>query len=134
MPSLKELKLAQKSLSQQQQVISELDAVIKDIDRAEKTITDLQTELAAATARYPSPRTTRQDVDYLTELLRCANKKLAWEKQIASLQKRTPALLDRLFALIDDPVNPPNDKARAEMLRVLDGVRDAMERLQSVKL
>src|ERR1051326_8887266 len=129
MPSLKELKLAQKSLSQQQQVISELDAVIKDIDRAEKTITDLQTELAAATARYPSPRTTRQDVDYLTELLRCANKKLAWEKQIASLQKRTPALLDRLFALIDDPVNPPNDKARAESLRVLDGVRDAMERL-----
>ncbi|MEY2466149.1 MAG: hypothetical protein QOD03_670, partial [Verrucomicrobiota bacterium] len=41
--SLKEIRLAEKSLIQQQQVVSELNTIIGDIERCEKTILDLQT-------------------------------------------------------------------------------------------
>ena len=90
MLSIKDLKLAEKSILLQQEVVTELNTLVRDIERAEKTILDLQTELGAVNTRYPTPRTTRQDIGYLTDLLKCANKKLAWEKQIASMQKRTP--------------------------------------------
>jgi hypothetical protein len=83
--------------------------------------------------KYPSPRTTRQDIAYLTDLLKCANKKLAWEKQIASMQKRTPATLEKMAQLLNDPKNPPADAMRVGMLQALQGVQAAMERLQSVK-
>src|SRR5215467_4050801 len=99
MPSLKDLKLAQKTAQRHQQVISELKSLVKDIERCEKTMIALKTELEAANAKYPMPRTTRDDVAYLTALLDCAKKKLAWEKQIVSLQKRTPELTRELMGL-----------------------------------
>ena len=133
MQSTKDLKLAQKSVVLQQQVISELNTLVQDIERCEKTIVDLQNELAAVNAKYPSPRTTRQDIGYLTDLLKCANKKLAWEKQIASMQKRTPATLEKMARLLDDPKNPPSDAMREQMLRALQGVQAAMGRLQNMK-
>ena len=133
MPSLKDLKLAEKSVVRQQEVVSELETLVRDIERCEKTIMDLQSELAAVNARYPSPRTTRQDIGYLTDLLKCANKKLAWEKQIASMQKRTPATLEKMAQLLNDPKNPPVDVMRVEMLRALQGVQAAMARLQNMK-
>ena len=134
MSSLKQLKQLEKSALQQQQVIQELKTIVKDIERCEKTIHDLQRELTAVNSRYPVPRTTREDIAYLTDLLKCANKKLAWEKQIASLQKRTPALLDRIANLINDPSAAGGDAARAAMLASLQKVQAAMERLQSVKV
>jgi hypothetical protein len=134
MSSLKQLKLSAKSAVQQQQVIAELNAIVKDIERSEKTIGDLQNELNAANSKYPTPRTTREDIGYLTELLKCANKKLAWEKQMASLQKRTPAVLEKMSGLLNDPKNPPPDEVRIEMLRALQSVQAAMERLQNVKV
>ena len=133
MQSIKDLKQAEKSAGLQQQVVSELNALVRDIERCEKTIVELQNELGAVNAKYPSPRTTRQDIAYLTDLLKCANKKLAWEKQIASMQKRTPATLEKMAALLNDPKNPPADDMRAEMLRALQGVQAAMERLQNTK-
>jgi len=133
MPSLKDLKLAEKSVVRQQEVVSESETLVRDIERCEKTIADLQSELAAVNARYPSPRTTRQDIGYLTDLLKCANKKLAWEKQIASMQKRTPATLEKMAQLLNDPKNPPADAMRVEMLRALQGVQAAMARLQNMK-
>lgn len=117
----------------QQQVVMELNTLVRDIERAEKTILDLQTELVAVNAKYPSPRTTRQDIGYLTDLLKCANKKLAWEKQIASMQKRTPATLEKMSQLLNDEKNPPADEMRAMMLQALHGVQSAMERLQGMK-
>jgi len=66
-------------------------------------------------------------------LLKCANKKLGWEKQIASMQKRTPTTLDRMAQLLNDPKNPPADEMRANMLQALQGVQAAMERLQNMK-
>ena len=133
MQSAKDLKLAQKSVVLQQQVVSELNTLVEDIERCEKTIVDLQNELGAVNAKFPSPRTTRQDIAYLTDLLKCANKKLAWEKQIASMQKRTPATLEKMAVLLNDPKNPPGDDMRAEMLRALQGVQAAMERLRNMK-
>lgn len=133
MQSTKDLKQAQKSVVLQQQVISELNTLVGDIERCEKTIVDLQNELAAVNEKYPSPRTTRQDIAYLTDLLKCANKKLAWEKHIASMQKRTPATLEKMAALLNDPKNPPADETRAQMLGALQGVQAAMERLQNMK-
>lgn len=133
MQSIKDLKLAEKTVVRQQHVVSELNTLVRDIERCEKTIVDLQNELAAVNAKYPSPRTTRQDIAYLTDLLKCANKKLAWEKQIASMQKRTPDTLEQMAALLNDPKNPPADAMRIEMLRALQGVQAAMERLQNIK-
>ena len=133
MSSIKDLKLAEKSVWLQQQVVSELNTLVRDIERCEKTILDLQSELTTVNAKYPSPRTTRQDIGYLTDLLKCANKKLAWEKQIASMQKRTPATLEKMAQLLNDPKNPPPDTMRAEMLRALQRMQGAMERLQGMK-
>ena len=133
MQSIKDLKLAEKSVVLQQQVVSELNTLVRDIERAEKTILDLQTELAAVNSRYPSPRTTRQDIGYLTDLLKCANKKLAWERQIASMQKRTPATLEKMALLLNDQKNPPTDTMRVQMLQALQGVQAAMARLQNMK-
>ena len=133
MSSIKDLKLAEKSVVLQKQVVSELNTLVRDIERCEKTILDLQSELTAVNANYPSPRTTRQDVAYLTDLLKCATKKLAWEKQIASMQKRTPATLQKMAELLNDPRNPPADAMKVEMMRALQGVQGAMERLQGMK-
>lgn len=133
MQSIKDLKLADKSIALQREVVSQLNALVSSIERSEKTIVDLQNELVAVNAKYPSPRTTRQDIAYLTDLLKCANKKLAWEKQIANMQKRTPATLERMAQLLNDPKNPPADEMRAQMLRALQGVQAAMERLQNMK-
>jgi NAD-dependent oxidoreductase involved in siderophore biosynthesis len=133
MSSIKDLKLAGRSVVLQQEVVSELNTLVRDIERCEKTILDLQGELTEVNTKYPSPRTTRQDVAYLTDLLKCANKKLAWEKQIASMQKRTPATLEKMAHLLNDPKNPPADAMRVEMLRALQGVQAAMERLQGLK-
>jgi hypothetical protein len=133
MTSIKDLKLAEKSLVLQQQVVGELNTLVKDIERCEKIILDLQTELNEVNTKYPSPRTTRQDVAYLTDLLKCAQKKLAWEKQIASMQKRTPATLQKMAQLLNDEKNPPADAMKVEMMKALQGVQMAMERLQGLK-
>ena len=134
MSSLKNLKLAQKAVIQQQEVIRELDALVDDIERCETTIVALKSELEAVNERHKNRKTTREDIAYLTDLLKCANKKLTWEKHIASLQKRTPATLERMSRMINDPKNPPSDELRAAMLKSLQGIQQAMERLQAVKV
>ena len=132
MSSLKDLKLAQKAANEQRQVISELQTLVKDIERAEKTIVGLKGELESVNSKYQGQRNTREDVAYLTALLDCAKKKLAWEKNIASLQKRTPQVLEKMSKLIHDPQNPPTEESRTNMLGSLQAVQAAMERLQSV--
>jgi len=134
MLSPKQLKLAEKSALEQRQVISELNTLVKDIDRCEKTITGLKSELEAVNLKHQGRRTTREDIAYLTDLLECAKKKLAWEKQMGSLQKRTPAILETMTRLMNDPQAPPAEETRAEMLRALQNIQAAMERLNQVKV
>lgn len=132
MSSIKDLKLEQKAALQHQKLISELSTLVRDIERCEGTMANLKAELETAKAKYPSPRTTRDDVAYLTALLECAKKKLAWEKQIASLQKRTPEVLQQMTDFLNDVKNAPNEANRARMLECLQSVQVAMERLQAV--
>jgi hypothetical protein len=42
--------------------------------------------------------------------------------------------MEKLTQVMDDPKNPPSDQTRAELLRALQGVQSAMERLQSAKI
>jgi hypothetical protein len=130
MSSLKQLKLEEKSAVLQQRVIFELNAIVKDIERSEKTISALKRELEAVNVKYQGPRNTREDIAYLTGLLECAKKKLAWEKQIASLQKRTPSLMEQMAGIMNDPKNPPAPETRDQMLRALKSIQSAMERLE----
>jgi chromosome segregation ATPase len=132
--SLNRLKLEKKGLARQQQVISAVNTLVQDIERCEKTITDLKTELETVNLKHQGRRTTRDDIAYLTDLLECSKKKLNWEKHMASLQKRTPEILKEMSELINDPKNPPPDQVRAEMLRALQGVQAAMEKLHGVKV
>lgn len=134
MPSLKQFRQLDKNAAQQQRVIAELNDLAKDIERCEKTISTLQAELISITAKQPEKRTTREDIDYLTALLKCANKKLVWEKNISSLQKRLPVVLEKMSTLIDQPQAAGDDHLRTDMLRALQVVQAAMERLQNAKV
>jgi hypothetical protein len=131
MSSLKQLKHEEKHVALQRQAIAELNSIAADIERSEKTILALNRDLQAVNAKFQGPRDTRQDVAYLTSLLECAKRKLAWEKQIASLQKRTPPLMERIGALMNDPQAPPSTELREQMLGALQAIQAAMERLQA---
>ena len=66
MLSLKQIKLAEKRALQQGEVVSELKTLAKDIVRCEQTIRGLKNNLESVNAKYPNPRTTRDDIAYLT--------------------------------------------------------------------
>ena len=131
MSSVRQLKLEEKAAALQRQVVAELNAVVRDIERSEKTIVALNQELEVVNTKYRGPRTTREDVAYLTSLLECAKRKLAWEKQISSLQRRTPPLMERMSAILNDPTGPPPQQVQEQMMTALRSVQAAMERLQA---
>src|SRR5258708_18438463 len=79
--------------AEHQRLLAELKELAVSVNRCQETVTSLMTELNAANEKFQGQRSTSQEVEYLTILLACAKRKLAWEKQIASLQKRAPALL-----------------------------------------
>lgn len=132
MVSLKQIKQDEKNRSREQQLIGELNSISEDIERCEGTLTKLTGDLEAVNARFQGPRTTRQDVEYLTGLLDCAKRKLAWEKQLASIQKRTPEALDRMAKLLGDSQAAPVEVGRMELLQALKRVQASMERLQKL--
>jgi chromosome segregation ATPase len=132
MSASKQIKESQRAAQRHQELVAELQELVQDIARCEKTIAALQAELNENSQKYAGPRTTKQDVEFLTVLLDCAKRKLAWEKQIASLQKRTPELLERMTSFLNDPVNPPSNETRAQILESLQAVQATMERLQSI--
>src|SRR5436190_24397442 len=132
MSASKQLKESHRAAQKHLQLIAELQELVNDITRCEKTISALQGELNENNKKFAGPRTTKQDVDFLTVLLDCAKRKLAWEKQIASLQKRTPELLERMTSFLNDPVNPPSNESRAQILESLQAVQATMEKLQTI--
>lgn len=132
MVSLRQIKQDEKSKAREQQLIAELNSISQDIERCESTLTKLTGDLETINARYQGPRTTRDDVEYLTGLLDCAKRKLAWEKQLASIQKRTPEALERMAKLLGEAQNAPADASRMELLQALKRVQATMERLQKM--
>ncbi len=131
--SLKQFKASEKNAAQLQTVLQDLNHLVADIERCEKTILDLKNDLEAVNLKHKDRKSTREDIAYLEDLLKCANKKLTWEKHIASLQKRTPALLEEVVKVVNDPNAAPDPDTRANVLRSLQAVQGAMERLQNVK-
>lgn len=132
MSAEKQLRESHRAAQKHLQLIAELQELVQDITRCEKTITTLQAELNETNQKFSGQRTTKQDVEFLTALLDAAKRKLAWEKQIASLQKRTPELLERMTSFLNDPVNPPSNDARVQILESLQAVQATMQRLQSI--
>jgi septation ring formation regulator EzrA len=126
----KEYKLAAKSVSKQHQVASELQALLASVEKAERTITELKTELEQVNRTYQVRSSTQEDIDFLTALLKCAQKKLGWEKQVASIRKRAPVLMTDLTAILNDPKNPPSEASCASLLEAMQQVKAAVERLE----
>jgi hypothetical protein len=133
MASSKALKLARKSVLQQRDMLQDLEALVKSIERGEKMIFELKEEMDAVNATHGDRKTTREDIAYLEDLLRCAKKKLAWEKQMESLSRRIPEALAQVTAVMNDPRNPPADDIRAHVLGSLQKVQAAMARLEEAK-
>jgi hypothetical protein len=114
--------------AERRRVLDELKQLAVDIERCQETISSVMAELDATNAKYQGERATRQEVEYLTVLLACAKRKLAWEKQIASLKKRAPALLESMAGIMNDRDHPPTEELKAEMLRSLQIVQAALAR------
>jgi hypothetical protein len=134
MATPKELKLEQKIAVQHQEIIVELQALVKDIERCETTINALKIELEGVNSRHSKRGSTQEDIDYLEDLLKCAKKKLVWEKQMASLQKRTPLLMQEVEKLVNHPQSHPNDETQSKLMQSLQAVQGAMQRMQNVKI
>jgi len=96
------------------------------------TITELKGELELVNKSHRERRTTQEDIDYLNALLKCAHKKLSWEKQVASLRKRVPETMQQIAAVMEDPKNPPNEAMCATLLEALQQSKAAMDRLEQV--
>jgi hypothetical protein len=134
MGSSKSLKLARKSALLQKDVLTELEALMKSIARGEKMIVELKEEMELVGTKHRDRKTTQDDIAYLEDLLRCAKKKLAWENQMASLAKRTPELLAKVSGIMNDPLHPPDEEVRMGIMRALQSIQAAMERLEQAKV
>lgn len=119
----------------QAEALSELEALVKSIERAEFLLADLKRDTEAMNAKHQRdrPRTTREDIAYLEDLLKCARKKLAWESQMEKLATRTPEVLATVSSVMNDAQNPPPDQLRQDVLGLLQKVQAAMGRLDAAK-
>jgi uncharacterized protein YoxC len=134
MSTPRQLKIEQQVASQQRGLIGELQALVKDLERAEKTVSSLKAELGGVNERHANRTTTQHDIAYLEDLLACARKKLVWEKQIASLQKRTPELMQRVESLVNHPQSNPDQQMQDSLMHSIKEVQAAMQRLNESKL
>jgi len=128
------LQKAQIKAAERRRILGEMQQFAVSIDRCQESISSVMVELKAANEKYSGLRSTRQEVDYLTILLDCAKRKLSWEKQIASLKKRAPELLEAMTGIMNDKEHPPTDELKGEILRSLQVVQGALQRLQAQEL
>lgn len=119
--------------AERRRVLNEVNQMAASIARCEKTITSVMTDLQVINTKYRGTRSTREEVEFLKVLLDCAQRKLAWEKQIASLKKRAPAIVEAMTKIMGDKEHPPSEELQAEMLRSLQAIQGALQRLQAVE-
>jgi len=134
MSTSRQIKEEQRVAAQQKGLIGELQALVKDIERCDKTVQGLRGELQEVNQRHAGRSTTQDDIAYLEDLLACARKKLVWEKQIGSLQKRTPELMQRVETLVNHPNSNPDEETRNALMSSLTEVQASMRRLNEVKI
>ena len=118
--------------AERRRAVADLNQLATDIARCEKTITSVMADLKNINEKYQGTRSTRQEIEFLKVLLDCAKRKLAWEKQIASLKRRAPGLLENMSRTMNDSEFPPPDDLKADMLRALQLVQGAIQRLQAL--
>ncbi|EDY21657.1 hypothetical protein CfE428DRAFT_0902 [Chthoniobacter flavus Ellin428] len=133
MASSKAKKLQHKSTVIQGEMLEELSGLVKGIERAETLLAELKNETEEMNATHQQRRTTREDIAYLEDLLKCAKKKLAWEKQMETVAKRTPEVLAKVSTAMNDTTNPPEPELRIKVLDLLQTVQAAMSRLDAAK-
>jgi hypothetical protein len=133
MASSKAKRLLHKSNVIQGEVLEELSGLVKSIERAEMLLEELKSETEEMNAKHQHRRSTREDIAYLEDLLKCAKKKLAWEKQMEAVAKRTPEVLTKVSSAMNDTTNPPEPDLRAKVLDLLQAVQGAMSRLDAAK-
>ena len=133
MATPKQLKEAQKVAFQQQAIIGELQTLVRDIERCEKTIISLNSEMQQVNQKHVDRKTTQDDINFLEDLLVCAKKKLVWEKQLTSLQKRTPDLMNRVEAVVNHPESNPDEKTRDALLISMNAVKAGIDRLSAAR-
>lgn len=133
MASGKSKRLAIKVALLQQGVLRELESLVKTIERAEALLEELKNDTEVMNVKHQHRTSTREDIAYLEDLLKCARKKLAWEKQMENVAKRTPATLAQVSAVMNDTARPADDQTRAVVLQLLGNVQTAMCRLEAAK-
>ncbi len=133
MSSGKSRRLARKTALLQQAVLHELESLVKTIERGETLLSELKEETTAMNVKHQHRTTTREDIAYLEDLLKCAKKKLAWEKQMENVAKRTPVVLAQVSSVMNDTTYPPDDQTRAQVVAFLQSVQTAMTRLEVAK-
>jgi hypothetical protein len=135
MSSSRTKKLLRKSTLLQAEALEELEALVKGIERAETLLAELKRDTEAMNAHHQQKerRSTREDIAYLEDLLKCARKKLAWETQMEKLATRTPEVLASVSKVMNDEQNPPPDDLRVSVLELLQKVQTAMGRLDAAK-
>jgi len=124
---------AQIKAAERRRILAEVNQLANDIGRCEKTITSVVRDLGSINAKYPGTRNTREEIEFLKVLLECAKRKLAWEKQIASLKRRAPEIAQRMSDIMNDQEHPPSDELKAELLRALQLIQSALQRLQAAE-
>ena len=134
MKTTKQLKIAEKVNNQQRDLIGELQALVKDIERCETTAVQLKEDLLEVNQKHANRQGTMDDIHYLEDLLACAKRKLIWEKHMASLQKRTPELMERVVELVNHPESSPDEETRDALMQSLHNVKGSMEKLNGTKL
>ena len=92
--------------AERRRVLAEVNQLAVNIGRSERTIASVMADLNMVNAKYQGTRNTREEVEFLKVLLDCAKRKLAWEKQISSLKKRAPALLESMTGIMNDQSGP----------------------------
>ncbi len=97
-------------------------------------ITELKEEIEGINLKHCDRKTTREDVAYLEDVLRCAKKKLAWENKMENLRQKIPTLLANVSTIMNDTKNPPSEETRGAVVQSLSGVQSAMERLERAKV
>ncbi len=119
--------------AERRRVVNEVNQLAASIARCEKTISSVMADLNTVNTKYQGTRNTREEVEFLKVLLDCAKRKLAWEKQIASLKKRAPALVEVMTKIMGDKEHPPSEELQSEMLGSLQAIQSALQRLQAVE-
>ena len=114
-------------------MLEELSGLVKSIERAETLLAELKSDTEEMNAKHQHRRSTREDIAYLEDLLKCAKKKLAWEKQMETVAKRTPEVLGKVSTAMNDTTNPPEPETRTKVLALLQTVQGAMSRLDAAK-